>query len=120
MGRKMWIDYLQRGSDIFQFCLDSVRYLLHTHAIQGTSGGNKVDPSLQHNVEILYTWIEYIYHVGSSHDCNSLVKPGLMAEGKNTKEEGQIVFVTAVDLVSEPHKDELHGLTETRQVPHSD
>ena len=39
---------------------------------KGHSGGNKVDPSLQDNVEILYNSVEYTYHFGSSHDCNSV------------------------------------------------
>ena len=29
----------------------------------GHSGGTKVDPSLQDNVDIPYNWIDYIYHV---------------------------------------------------------
>ena len=51
---QMWIDHLERGSgkNIFQYCLDSHGYLVNTRAIQGHSGGSKVDPSLQDNVEI--------------------------------------------------------------------
>ena len=33
-------------------------YILYVRAIQGHSGGNKVDPSLQGNVEIPDSWIE--------------------------------------------------------------
>ena len=56
------------------------------HAIQGHTGGNKVDPSLLENVEIPYTWREHIYHSGSSLDLQSLVHSGLIAGGKDTKE----------------------------------
>ena len=68
---QMWMDCLQRGSDKnkIQYYLDSNGYLLCMRAIQGHSGGNKVDPSLQDTVEIPYDWMGYIYHVGSSHDC---------------------------------------------------
>ena len=38
--------------------------------IQGHSGGNKVDLSLQDNVEVPHNWTEFIYHVGSSYYCN--------------------------------------------------
>ena len=57
---QMWIDYLQRGSDI--------SVLLCTLEV------NKVDHSLQDNVENLYNWTEYIYHDGSSHDCHSIIQ----------------------------------------------
>ena len=59
----MWIDCLQK---IFQCCLDSNGFILYVRAIQDHSGGNKVDLSLLDNVEIPYSWIEYIYHAGSS------------------------------------------------------
>ena len=32
--------------------------------------------------------IQYINHVGSSHDCNSFIRSGLMAGGKDTREGG--------------------------------
>ena len=42
---QMWIDHLEKGSgkNIFQYCLDSYGYLLYPRAIQGHSGGSKVD-----------------------------------------------------------------------------
>ena len=63
----------QKGSDKqrFQYCLDSTDFLLYVRALQGHSGRNKVDPSVQDNVEIPYNWIECICHAGSSHDCRS-------------------------------------------------
>ena len=51
-------------------------------AIQGHSGGKKVDPSLQDDVDIPYHWIDYMYHVGSSNDCSSILKSGLRTRGK--------------------------------------
>ena len=77
---QMRIDYLQRGSDKkrLQHSLDSYGDLLCMRAIQSRSGGNKVDPSLQENVEIPYNGKEYIHHVGSSRDCNSVVHSGLI------------------------------------------
>ena len=66
-------------------------------ALQGHSGGNKVVPSLHDNVETPWNWIDYIYHVVSYHDYNSIVKPCLIAGGKDAKERQQAVFFTTVD-----------------------
>ena len=91
-----WKHWPQRGSDKkrFQYCLGSDGFLLHMRAIQGLSGGNKVDPSLQENVEIPYNWIEYIYPVGSSHDCQSIILSSLIAGRNDTKERRQTVNST--------------------------
>ena len=98
---QIWTDCLQRGRDKkrFQCCLDSIGYLLYMRAIQGHSGGNKVDPSPQDDVEIPYTSFEYICHVGSSHECHSIIQSSLIAGGKDTKERGQSVFFTVVDAI---------------------
>ena len=84
---KMWIDHLEKGSCFFFQKKSSIAWIptvtFSTCAVQGPSGGNKVDLSLQDNVEIPYNWIDEIYHVGSSHDCNSIIKPGLNAGGKD-------------------------------------
>ena len=54
------LDCLEKGSNKkrFQNCLDSCGYLLHMRAMQGHSGG----------------------------DCSSVVKSGLIAGGKDSKE----------------------------------
>ena len=87
-------------------------------AIQGHSGGNKVDPSLQDNVEFPFDWIECIYHVGSSHDCDSIIKSCLIGGRKDTKEARQTVLFTAVDPVNEPQEDEPYDVRKARQVPY--
>ena len=66
--------------------LDSYCYVLCMRASQGHSEGNKVDPSLHDSAENPYKWIDYICHVGSCHDCSSIVNSGLIARGKDTKE----------------------------------
>ena len=76
-----WLNHLEKGNNkkILQYCRESYGYILYMRAIQGRSAVNKLDLSLQDNVEIPYNWIDYIYHVGSSHDCNSLIQSGLIA-----------------------------------------
>ena len=110
----------EKGSkkSIFQYCSDSNGYLLYLRAIQGHSGGNKVDPSEQDNVKIPHNWIHHIRHVGSSHDFNSRTRSGLIAGGKDSKEGRQTVFFTAVDLMKEPREDEPYDVTKPREVPY--
>ena len=85
-------------------------------AIRGHSGGNKVDLSLQANVEIPYQWIAYIYHAGSSHDCNSVQRSSLVAGLEDAKEGRQAVFFTSVDPMNEPQEKKVHDVTKPRQV----
>ena len=87
-------------------------------AVQGHSGGKKVDLSLQDKVEIPYKWVDYIYRVGSSRDCNSYIKSGLIAGGNDSKEGRRTVFFTAVHPMSEPQEDVHHDVTGPREVLH--
>ena len=77
-----------------------------TCAIQGNSEGNKVDTSLQDNMEIQYNWIEYIYHVGSFDYRREKIR----------KKEDKRYF-SAVDPMSEPREDQPYDVTKPRQVP---
>ena len=56
-------------------CVDSNGYLLHMRAIQGHSGGNRVDPSLQDKVDIMtfFPCLQFFF------------QPGLIAGGKDTR-----------------------------------
>ena len=72
-----------------QCCLNSDGFSLYMRAIQDHSGGNKVDLILQDNVKIPYNFIEYVYHVGSSHDLHSIIQSGLIAKGKEASKDGQ-------------------------------
>ena len=49
---------------IFQYCNDSSGAILYLRALQGHSGRNLIDPSLQDNVVIPDGFFKYIYHVG--------------------------------------------------------
>ena len=92
--------------------------ILYSPAIHGHTGSNRVDLSLQDNVEIPYAWIEYINHVGSSLSCNSIVQSGLIAGGQTWKEGRQIVFSTVVDPLSDQQRDELYDVKRPRVVPY--
>ena len=52
---------------IFQYCTDSSGTILYLRALQGHSGRNLIDPSLQDNVVIPGGFFKYIYHVGCAN-----------------------------------------------------
>ena len=112
------MNHQEKGSnkERLQYCLDFYGYILYMR-IQGHSGGNKVHLSLQDTLEIPYKWTDYIYHVGSFHECNSIIGSGLIAEGKDSKEGRQTVFFTAVDPMNKPREDEPYDVTGPREVP---
>ena len=67
-----------------QYCLnpDSTKHFLYFRAIQGHSGGTLVDPTLQDDVLLPDDFAEYINHVGSAHDMQSIIQGGLIPGGK--------------------------------------
>ena len=67
----------------FQYCTDrSGQEILHLRALQGHSGRNSIDPSLQDNVLIPNNSFEYIYHVGCAVNLHSIINSGLYREAK--------------------------------------
>ena len=67
-----WSDEMRKSTmakggnkKIFQYCTDpSGQEILYLRALQGHSGRNPIDPSLQDNVLIPNDFSEYIYHIG--------------------------------------------------------
>ena len=56
---------------------------LYFRALQGHSGRNLVDPSLQDNVIIQSNFFQYIYHVGCAINLHSIINSGLILGGQN-------------------------------------
>ena len=48
----------------FQYCTDSLGTIVYFRALQGHSGRNLIDPSLQDNVIIQRGFFQHIYHIG--------------------------------------------------------
>ena len=48
----------------YQYCTDSIGKIVYPRALQGHSGRNPIDPTLQDNVVIPSNSFQYIYHVG--------------------------------------------------------
>ena len=89
----------------FQYCTDSSgQEILYLRALQGHSGRNLVDPSLQDNVLIPNDFFEYIYLIGCAINLHSITNSGLIPGGQNLSKR-QTVFFTSVDPMNKEHKD---------------
>ena len=67
---------------------DSSGAILYLRALQGHSGRNLIDPTLQDNVVIPSNFFQYIYHVGCAINLHSIINSGLM--DKNYKDPDTI------------------------------
>ena len=88
----------------FQYCNDSSGEILHLRALQGHSGRNLVDPSLQDNVLIPDGFFEYMYHIGCAINSHSIINFGWIPGGQNLSNR-QTVFFLPVDPMDKSHKD---------------
>ena len=66
----------------FQYFTDSLGTIVYLRALQGHSGRNLIDPSLQDNVIIQSNLFQYIYHVGCAINLHSIISSGLYLEVK--------------------------------------
>ena len=90
----------------FQYCTDSSgQEILYLRALQGHSGRNPIDPSLQDNVLIPDNFFDYIYQFGCAINLHSITNSGLIAGGQKLGKERQTVFFTAVNPLNKEHKD---------------
>ena len=88
----------------YQYCSDYLGSIIYLRALQGHSGSNLIDPTLQDNVLIGPGIFLYIYHVGSNFNLYSIIRNGLVPGGQNLSRR-QTVFFLLVDPRSEDHKD---------------
>ena len=64
----------------FQYCTDSSgQEILYLRALQGHSGRNPIDFTLQDNVLIPNNFFEYSYHIGCAINLHSITCSGLIA-----------------------------------------
>ena len=89
----------------FQYCTDpSGQEILYLRVFQGHPRRNPTDPSLQDNVLISSSFIEYIYHIGSAVNLHSITNSGLILGGQILSKR-QTVFCSAVKNMHKNHKD---------------
>ena len=91
----------------FQYCTDDSGTIVYFRALQGHSGRNLIDPSLQDNVVIGRGIFHYIYHVGCAFNLHSIINNGLIPEGQDLSRR-QTVFFLSIDPRDESHKDPEH------------
>ena len=102
-----WKSSMARGGgnkNRFQYCTDSSRIILYLRALQGHSGRNLIDPSLQDNVLIPDDFFKYIYHIGCAINLHSIINSGLTLGGQNLNNR-QRVFFLPVNPMDKEHKD---------------
>ena len=66
----------------YQYCTDSSGTIVYLRALQGHSGCNLIDPTLQDNVIIQSNFFQYIYHVGCAINLHSIINSGLIPGGQ--------------------------------------
>ena len=89
----------------FKYCTDPSRQeILYLRALQGHSGRNPIDPSLQNNILIPSNFFEYIYHIGCAISLHSITNSGLIRGGQKLSKR-QTVFFTSVDPMNKEHRD---------------
>ena len=77
---------------------------MYCRALQGHSGRNLIDLSLQDNVINQSNFFQYIYHVGCAFNLHSIIRSGLIPGGQSLSKR-QTVFFLLVDPMDKNHKD---------------
>ena len=91
----------------YQYCSDDSGKILYLRALQGHSGSNLVDPTLQDNVVIGTGIFHYIYRIGCAFSLHSIINNGLIPGGQDLSRR-QSVFFLPTDPRDETHKDPEH------------
>ena len=89
-GRKAWQEEEETRTDI------SIGTVVYPRALQGHSGSNLIDPTLQDNVIVQSNFFQYLYHVGCAINLHSIINSGLIFGGQNLNNR-QTVFFLFVD-----------------------
>ena len=89
----------------FQYCTDPPgEEILCLRALQGHSGRNLIDPSLQDNLLIPNDFFEYVYHIGCAVNVHSITNSGLIPGGQNWSQR-QTVFFTSAEPMNKEYRD---------------
>ena len=90
----------------FQYCTDSSgQAILYLRALQGHSGRNNIDSSLQDSVLIPNNFFAYISHVGCTVNLHAITNSGLIPGRQESSKDRQTVFFTAVNPMHKNHQD---------------
>ena len=86
------------------YCTDSSGTILYLRALQGHSGRNLIDPTLQDNALIPNDFFEYVHHIGCAISLHSIINSGLILGGQILSNR-QTVFFLLVDPLDKEHND---------------
>ena len=76
----------------------------YLRALQGHSGRNLIDPSLQDNVIIQSGFFHHIYHIGCAFNLHSIINNGLIPGGQNSRRRRKVFFLP-IDPRDKGHQD---------------
>ena len=105
----------------YQYYSDDSGRILYLRALQGHSGSNLIDPTLQDNVVIGTGIFHYIYHIGFAFNLHSVINNGLIPGGQDLSRR-QTVFFLPIDPRNESHRDPEHidfSVPRRTRYPHS-
>ena len=88
----------------YQYCTDGSGIIVYLRALQGHSGRNLIDPTLQDNVVIPSNFFQYNYHVGCAINLHSIINSGLIPGGQILNNR-HTVFFLLVDPMDKNHED---------------
>ena len=77
----------------YQYCTDVSGIIVYLRALQGHSGRNLIDPSLQDNVVIQSGFFHHIYHIGCAFNLHSIINNGLIPGGQNSSKRQTVFFL---------------------------
>ena len=81
--------------------------MLYFRALQGHSGRNLIDSSLQDSVIIQNGFFQHNYHIGCAFNLHSIINNGLIPGGQDSSRR-QTIFFLPIDPRDESHKDPEH------------
>ena len=87
----------------YQYCIHISGTIVYLRALQGHSGRNLIDPSLQDNVIIQSEFFQHIYHIGCAFNLHSIINNGLIPGGQNSSKR-QTVFFLPIDPRDKGHQ----------------
>ena len=88
----------------YQCCSDDSGTIPYLRALQGHSGNNLIDPTLQDNVVIGSGIFHYIYHIGCAFNLHPVINNGLIPGGQGLSRRKTIFFLP-IDPRDKNHKD---------------
>ena len=101
---KAFLAAREKAKRRYQYCTDISGTIVYFRALQGYSGRDLIDPSLQDNVIIQRGVFQHIYHIGCALNLRSIINNGLIPGGQNSSKR-HTVFFLPTDPRDKGHQD---------------